>query len=70
MSANRLHVDLDEIEWLDTRTFAPRDEEDTLQKLRQTLRLKIWRYNRSGGLHQFRVESVPSQRVVVIWRKE
>lgn len=70
MGVNRLHVDLDDIEWLDTRAFAPRDETDTLQKLRQTLRLKVWRYNRAGGRHQFRVESVPSQRVVVIWRRE
>lgn len=66
----RLDVDLDNVEWLDTRTFKPRNETDTLQKLHQALRLKVWRYNRAGGSHQFKVELVKSQKVVVLFRKE
>jgi hypothetical protein len=66
----RLNVDLDDVDWLDTRAFQPIDATDSLERLRLSLRLRVYRYNQAGGAKRFVVRSVPSQHVVVLFRIE
>lgn len=66
----RLQIDFDDVDLWDVRPLQPRSAADSLQRLESAVRAQYFRYRRRGGDRVFVVHSVPSQNVVVVFRKE